>query len=791
MQFGPHLRALRRAAGLTQEELAERAGLTANGVSALERGARTRPYPHTVRSLADALGVASDERHRFMAAATRATDGHRPPQDAAAIPVQRAPATAPTLPLIPTALVGREEEIAAVLALAARSEVRLVTLIGTAGVGKSRLALEVARRTEDATFVALASLSDPDLVPSVVAATLDLPDVAASGSAALLEALRDRRGMLVLDNFEHLLAGAATVADLLAGCPKLTLLVTSRAPLRIRGEREFLVAPLQLPVNTRNPDPMEVTASAAGRLFLDRARSVLPGFDVTADNACDVASICWRLGGLPLALELAAGKTKLLAPRDLLARLDTALSVGWTRDLPERQRTMRATLDWSYQLLTSGEQTLFRHLGIFAGPFRLDAAEALVGPTVGAEPVLHLVDGLVEQSLLTVTHQGGIGASYALLEPVRQYAADLLAEEGETDAAGRALSAYYLAYTEEAGPKYWGPDQVHWLRRTEDEAPNIRAAITGALSRGDGETAARMCWGLWPAWWISGRFGEGQRWVSEGLRHPLPAFARSRALVVGAVARYVHSDFTGALEWWGRAADSARASGDPVCVAYGVAGSGLALLSLGRPDEAEQAFREGLRIAVAQREEGLTALTRIWLGTLLLASGDAHGSVAVFEGAIEAARRRDDHLVAYAGVFNLATAFLALGYKGRAERLFRESVALSHETRDAANLAYALDGLAVVAGRRGNARRSALLLGAAEAMRRASEAGVYHYYLADDALRERTRLEAEAALGANDFAAAWRAGMRMDLSAAVAAAAAEEAVEAATVGATTRGAYLC
>lgn len=777
-QFGAQLRALRQASGLTQEELADRAGLTANGVSALERGARTRPYPHTVRSLADALGVVSDERHRFIAAATRVTNGNGSRVNAAVIPDQRGRASraAVVLPLPPTALVGREEETAAVLSLTSRAEVRLVTLTGTAGVGKSRLALEVARRTEFATFVALGSLTDPALVQPAIAEALNLPDAAGGGPAALVEVLREWGGVLVLDNFEHLIPAAALVADLIAGCPQLTVVVTSRAPLRIRGEREFAVAPLELPSSTHHPDPAAVAASPAGRLFLDRARAVLPGFDVTADNAGDVTAICWRLGGLPLALELAAAKAKLLGPRDLLARLDTALSVGWTRDLPERQRTMRATLDWSYRLLTGDEQTLFRHLAMFAGPFRLDAAEGLVGSLVGHHRVLGLVNGLVEQSLLTVTHQDASGTRYALLEPVRQYAADLLSESGEADTVGRAFSAYYLAYSDQAAPHYWGPDQVQWLRRTEEEGPHIRAAIAGALSRGDGETAARMCWALWPAWWMSGRFDEG-RWVSEALRHPLPPFCTARALWLGAVTRYVESDFTGALEWWGRAIDVARKSDDQICVAYGVAGRGLALLSLRRPEEAEQAFREGLRIADDHGQEWLTSLTRIWLGTLLLASGDAQGSVAVFEDAIDTARQRGDRLVAYAGLFNLATASLALGNERRAESLFRESIELSQENGDAANLAFALDGLAVVEGRRGNARRSALLLGAAQAMRQASEARVYHYYLPDDALRERTRVRAQAELGSADFAAAWQAGMSLDLPAAVAAAGADQPIE--------------
>ena len=314
---------------------------------------------------------------------------------------------------------------------------------------------------------------------------------------------------------------------------------------------------------------------------------------------------------------------------------------------------------------------------------------------IGPERVLRLVNGLVEHSLLTVTHQGRSGTRYALLEPVRVYAADLLKEQGEAEAVEQAFSAYYLAYLEQAAPKYWGPDQLKWQRRTEDEAANIRAAMAGALARRDGDTAARMCWALWPAWWRRGRLVERQQWVSEALRHPMTPYSRSRALWVGAVARYVESDFRDALEWWSRAADCAEESGDPICVAYGVAGRGLALLSLGRLDEAEQAFREGLRIAVGEGVDWLTAPTRIWLGTLLLGSVDAQGSLTVFEGAIESARRRGDRLAAYAGPCNLATASLALGNERRTRNLFPKSVALSHENRDAANLALALDGLAV------------------------------------------------------------------------------------------------
>ena len=397
--FGGRLRELREAAGLSQEELASKANLSPNAVAALEQGRRRRPYPHTVRSLAEALGLSEGERRSLLSSVPArggATVEATPPVEGAA------PTSA--LPRPATSLLGRERELGEVGGLLLRPDVRLVTLTGVGGVGKTRLALEVARGAtgdfpDGAAFVALAPLSDPALVLPTIVRTLGLREGEGRGPGDVLRAyLGEKDFLLVLDNFEHLLGAATEVAGLVEACPGLVVLVTSRAPLRVRGEREYPLGPLALPASTRSPAEEDVVGSPSGRLFLERARDVSPGFAATPGNAGAVAAICWRLAGIPLALELAAARTRLLDPGSLLLRLDEALSTVGARDLPERQRTMRAALDWSHGLLSESEQRLLRRLSVFAGGFALSAAEA-VG-AVDGEGVVGLLGGLVEQSLV-------------------------------------------------------------------------------------------------------------------------------------------------------------------------------------------------------------------------------------------------------------------------------------------------------------------------------------------------------------------------------------------------------
>ena len=369
--FGAQLRQLRESAGLTQEELASRAGLTAKAVGALERGERKRPYPHTVRALADALKLSGEERASLLAAV---------PKRGYSASIGSVSASEPDLPAPATPLLGREKELEEVRGFL--QEVRLLTLTGTGGVGKTRLALEVARDThlfEGAAFVTLAHLRDAGLVVPTLAQSLGLREAGSrSPREAVHSYLRGKRLLLVLDNFEHVLDAAPEVAALVESCRDLVVMVTSRAPLRVRGEQEYPVPPLALPDSTLSPTAEEILGSPSGSLFVERARAACPGFGLEGENAAAVAAICWRLAGLPLALELAAAKARILSPPDLLARLDRSLATGGARDLPARQRTMRATLDWSYHLLQEPENRMFRRLSAFTGFVTLEAAEAVV-----------------------------------------------------------------------------------------------------------------------------------------------------------------------------------------------------------------------------------------------------------------------------------------------------------------------------------------------------------------------------------------------------------------------------
>jgi predicted ATPase/DNA-binding XRE family transcriptional regulator len=736
--LGPMLRALREDAGLSQEELAERAGLSPHAISALERGTRTRPYPHTLRSLATALDLGEDQRAALLAAVRS-----RSPRPAADTP----PSSNRDLPVPATPLVGRDDDVSRVADLLRTS--RLVTLSGPGGVGKTRLSLAAAAAVRDryadgVRLVELAPLLEPEQLMTAVADAVDAPrDPSRSVADDVVARLRGQHLLLVLDNVEHLLDAASEVAALVESVPDLSVLTTSRAPLRVRGETEYAVEPLEV------EDLPDGSPSPAALLLLDRAQRVNPGWGADPTDAAAVAATCERLAGLPLALELAAARARVLDPPSLLERLDSALQAG-PRDLPPRQRTMRATLDWSQGLLDAPGRRLLRLVGVFVGGTTLADLEAIAARLgIDEAEVVTSLEELVEHSLVLTEGSGRL----RVLEPVAQYARDLLREAGEWEPAVRAHAAHYLDVAVANSSSYRDGGQVAALARIDLEHANLGAAAERSLALGDAATPARLAWELWLYWWLRGHHEHGRRLAESALEHAaaLDRPVHARAALAAASMSFAMDDVPAAATWWAVAHE--HADDAPDILSNAVAGEGLVALVVGDLDTAGSRFAEAIVHAEAggPSVEWTWALGHIWLGTVALLRGDADQAVRMIADGLGSARRRGDRLTAYIALYNLFQVELARGNHADARGHLEEGTRLSLETGDQANLAYLLDAGAVLAAASDQHARVPLLLGAAQAIREAQGAQGYGYYRPDPAAITAAADDARAHLGADRY----------------------------------------
>jgi predicted ATPase/class 3 adenylate cyclase len=719
------------------------------------------------------------------------------------------------LPAQTTPLIGREVDVERVCDLLRRDDVRIVTLTGAGGVGKTRVGLQVATRLLDHLLdgvfcVPLAPIGDPELVIPTIARVLGLRETSGRPLLDTLKGhLREKRLLLLLDNFEQILPAAPLVAELLAACPGLKTLVTSRAVLHLRGEQEYALPPLACPDPKRPPQVESLAQYAAVALFVQRAAVVKSAFAITDESAPAIAEICHRVDGLPLAIELAAARIKLLSPRALLARMERRLPLltGGAHDLPERQRTLRDTIAWSYDLLDEPERRLFRRLSVFAGGFTLESAEAVCDEDGSLG--ISILDGLatlLAQSLVRHNESDGGEPRFTMLETIREYGLELLEASGEAAGLRRRHGEYFIRFAAPTDAARRGPEQATWLRRLEAEHDNLRAALTwGAEASDDPNLLARIAAPLWTFWWKRGYLSEARGWLGRALARATDSSARIAALYAAGMLAFYQDDYPRARELLAERVSLCRLGGDPASIAGALESLSYVLRLSGDGDQAADLSAESLVLSrqlgddvrigfslhacalVAYGQGDLDRAASAWeealrlhreaghtiflphllhgLARVALERNEMGKAATLCEEAAEGFQQHDDMYGLHLCLISLMRIAQRRGDIERVVDLAPEVLALGRGLGGRTAIANVLGSLASVARARGDPDRSARLLGAAEALRetlgqRPSPAELR----ADEAEAAAVRAE----LGDEMFAAAWAEGRAMPLEQAIA-----------------------
>ena len=663
-------------------------------------------------------------------------------------------------------LIGREEDIAAVVELLASDEVSVVTLVGPGGTGKTQLSLAVAAQvlssfSDGVFFVDLSALRYSSLVIPSVAQALSLRE---TSGRSLEESLADHLGskemLLVLDNFEHVMGAASHLSTLLEGASALKLVVTSREAVRISGERVVSVTPLGVP--TEHSDVGEVASSPAVALFVARARAVRGDFTLGPDNAADVAAICRRLDGLPLALELAAARINLLSPSSLLSRLDQGLEVlsAGRRDASDRQRTLRGAIAWSYELLSEDEQRLFRRLGVFAGGWSLEAAEAVCDRGDLESDLLDGLASLVDKSLVFLSDSSTAPPRYEMLDMIRQFAQERCEAAGETEHLRHLHAEFHVALAERAEPQLGGAQQVTWFERLENEHDNLRTALGGLLSKGDVERALRLSGALWQFWRRQGYLYEGRMWLQNALSLARSGHERARAKALWGAGwlALVQGDYEEAQVLSDELMALSREHDEPLDERNALTILGMVLMARGRPREALEPFGRAIEACSTAGSVWHLAPSHLNLGIAKMHAGELADAAKLISTAhnIYTELGNDDfkaRCVSYLGYIALLS-----DDDGRAESLFQESLQRFRDLGDRQGIAESMEGLAAVAAARNtlnDAVAAARLHGAAQSIREDLTARQYLFdRMGMDPFLER----AKTTIGAAKWEQAWKQG---------------------------------